>query len=183
MKFFTSDHHFWHKAIIGMQPNRRHFNSIEEMNNFLITQWNNKVNPQDEVFHLGDLCFANYEFAAEIVRQLNGRIRFIKGNHDSKGVLNRLQKDKLIEWWKSDYQVKFKDEELGTVKIHLYHFPVESWNKAHNPNSIHLHGHVHYNHSHESKMVERRMDVGVDNPICNFAPISWNEIKVKLFLI
>ena len=51
--FFTSDHHFGHTNILKFCNSP--FNSIEQMNEELIKRWNEKIGPDDEVYHLGDL--------------------------------------------------------------------------------------------------------------------------------
>ena len=54
MIFFTSDTHFNHKAIISYCS--RPFESVEEMNDRLIDNWNQVVKPNDTVYHLGDFA-------------------------------------------------------------------------------------------------------------------------------
>lgn len=53
------------------------------MNETIIKRWNMMVNKDDIVYHLGDFAFVNKEATQEIVSQLNGRIRLIRGNHDT----------------------------------------------------------------------------------------------------
>ena len=78
MIFFTSDTHFNHKAIISYCS--RPFESVEEMNDRLIDNWNQVVKPSDTVYHLGD--FALYCNDIEQIRKkLNGKINLIQGNH------------------------------------------------------------------------------------------------------
>ena len=61
----------------------RPFKTVEEMNETIIKRWNMMVNKDDIVYHLGDFAFVNKEATQEIVSQLNGRIRLIRGNHDT----------------------------------------------------------------------------------------------------
>ena len=53
--FFTSDTHFGHTNIIKYC--KRPFNSLEEHDETLIKNWNNKVGENDIIFHLGDFAF------------------------------------------------------------------------------------------------------------------------------
>ena len=81
--FFTSDPHFYHTNII--KHCNRPFANAEEMNAELIKRWNSKVKPGDRIFVMGDLFFGpvrSREQVEGILKQLNGNIVLIKGNHD-----------------------------------------------------------------------------------------------------
>ena len=80
--FFTGDHHFGHANIIKYC--NRPFNSVEEMDEMLIDEWNYVVNPDDIVYHLGDIAFSMNELD-KIIRRLNGTIYIIPGNHIRRG--------------------------------------------------------------------------------------------------
>jgi calcineurin-like phosphoesterase family protein len=62
--FFTSDTHFFHEGIIRFC--NRPFGSVEEMNETLIRNWNEKVPEDGTVFHLGDFAMGG---SAEWSRQ------------------------------------------------------------------------------------------------------------------
>ena len=76
--FFISDTHFNHKNIIKYA--NRPFKSIKDMDKILIRNWNSVVNKHDIVYFLGD--FVLRKNPSHYLRQLNGRIIFIRGNHD-----------------------------------------------------------------------------------------------------
>ena len=80
--FFTSDTHFGHTNI--MKYCKRPFETVEEMDQTIIDNWNSVVRPEDIVFHLGDFGFCGSLRLREIVDQLNGKIYLITGNHDRK---------------------------------------------------------------------------------------------------
>jgi len=54
--FVTADLHFQHKNILMHQANRE-FDSIEEMDEFIIQEWNKQVTAKDTVYILGDVSF------------------------------------------------------------------------------------------------------------------------------
>ena len=71
----------------------RLFDSVEEMNQQMITAWNNVVNEKDTVYHLGDVAMhplyeKGFKDILEQLVQLTGKIVFIKGNHDSRTFLD-----------------------------------------------------------------------------------------------
>ncbi|MCF1193194.1 metallophosphoesterase, partial [Mangrovimonas sp. AS39] len=78
--WFTSDLHLGHKNILVYEKEARPFETVEEMNETLISNWNNTVRTSDIVFCLGDFAFgrSNVDLAA----RLNGRKRLVMGNHD-----------------------------------------------------------------------------------------------------
>lgn len=90
----------------------------------------------------------------DVVKQLNGNINLIKGNHDNPDILTKLKQDGLIiNWW--DY----KEIKIGLNKVCLFHFPITAWNQQHR-GSWHLQGHSHGNLKNpQGKM----LDVGLDS--------------------
>lgn len=82
-RFIIADTHFSHKNIISYCG--RPFSSVEEMNDTLISNWNNVVSEDDLVYHLGDFSMSlPQEKVKELVSSLHGRIILIQGNHDTK---------------------------------------------------------------------------------------------------
>lgn len=160
--YFTSDTHFFHKNVI--KYSNRPFESIEEMNETIISNWNKVVKKQDTVWHLGDFSFhKDINESLKILKSLNGQIHFIIGNHDRtiRKIFDRFQ------------SVQYYHElNMNKQKFVLCHYALLTWNKGHY-GSIMLHGHSHgsLNHMNENT---RRLDVGVDN--FNFTPISVDEI-------
>ena len=53
------------------------------MNNVLLNNWNNTIKDEDTVYFLGDLAFGTSSRPTDYwLKQLKGKIIFIKGNHD-----------------------------------------------------------------------------------------------------
>jgi calcineurin-like phosphoesterase family protein len=89
MIYFTSDTHFNHSNILNYCS--RPWSTVEEMNEGLIKNWNEVVNPGDTVYHLGDFAMGNRKLIPEILARLNGRIILVRGNHDFSKSLEYFQ--------------------------------------------------------------------------------------------
>lgn len=154
-----------------------------EMNNILINDWNKVVGKNDLVYHLGDVCFGD---PTEILRQLNGKIILIPGNHDRDIIdyIKHTKQDKIriIGGIPIDGDKIFT---IGEVIIHnqlfsMSHFAMEVWNKSHH-GAWHLFGHSHG--SLQESDTKFSMDVGVDahyKRYGNFSPFTFNEISEVL---
>lgn len=123
----------------------------------MIERWNQKVKPQDTVYHLGDFAFRKKVDREAYLKKLNGKIIKLWGNHDPAN-------------WGEKY-LEFKQNGLRVV---LCHFPFEEWN-GYFRDSIHLHCHTH---AKEFVSAERRGNAGVD--ATGFTPISLDEAVDRL---
>ena len=160
--WFTSDIHFGHKNIITYC--KRPYTDVAEMDRAIINTWNNKIQPTDTVYFLGDFSFHKESKTREIILQLNGIKHMILGNHD-----RGWGKDEAM-WY--EYFVEVDDYKRLTVDGHkfvLCHFPFKSWERGY----VNLHGHTHG----MSEDFFAQHDVGVD---CNeYSPITANEAYAK----
>ena len=159
--YFTSDFHLGHTKII--EYCKRPFNTIEEMNETIIKNYNSIVKPEDIVFHIGDFHFKNSEdkiTSEQFEKRLNGKIIFIKGNHDHSSSSTIIIENMVIKH--------------GGKDIFLTHNP-EDWDCTFKLNLV---GHVH--DEWKSKIVNGHgletllINVGVD--VWNFKPVSIEEI-------
>src|SRR6185503_2555547 len=85
MIWFISDTHFNHNNII--KYSNRPFFSVQEMNETMISNWNNCVAPGETIFHLGDFMCGkrgDVEGIKNLVSRLNGTKVLILGNHDQE---------------------------------------------------------------------------------------------------
>lgn len=83
-----SDTHFNHENILkfidgttGRQI-RPKFDSVEQMDEFMIENWNTSIKNGDLVYHLGDVFIGDREKFKKIWPKLNGSKRLVVGNHD-----------------------------------------------------------------------------------------------------
>lgn len=81
MIWFTSDLHFNHDRAFVYKP--RGFESVQEMNEVIVRNWNSVVGEEDDVYCLGDLMLGDYEAGLKLIKQLNGAIHIVLGNHDT----------------------------------------------------------------------------------------------------
>lgn len=111
--------------------------------------------PSSEVFHLGDFAFSSkYEQVRDVVKQLNGNITFIKGNHCDPKVMRRLVDEGYAHAF-----YEYKEIKIDRQSVVLFHFPIMAWHKQ-GYGSWHLHGHSHGNLKNpQGKM----LDVGLDS--------------------
>lgn len=163
--FFTSDTHFFHKNIIKYCD--RPFNDVNEA---IITLWNETVPKNGVVFHLGDVCFGGKEKWESMISQLNGDIYLIKGNHDMehppqnlfKGVYDQLMI--IVEG----------DEEIPEQKVFMHHFPFITWRGC----WMFTHQNDAVNTNWLNKLSSGQLNIGMDNN--NYCPFSFQEVKERI---
>lgn len=158
--FFVSDVHFGHRNII--QYCNRPYTSVDEMDDALVSNWNETVNSDDEVWMLGDFAFHNYQR----IDDLNGVIHLVPGNHDHERIA------------KVSPYIDHIHGEIHYLKVNkdwrftLCHYPIESWRREY---KYHLHGHSHG----ASTKMKNRMDVGVDATRL-YRPMHIEEVMKRL---
>lgn len=167
MIYYISDTHFSHENIIKIC--NRPYSSVEEMNNDLIYKWNNKVKPDDIVYFLGDFAHkSSLDEAFNIMKQLNGKKYYIRGNHDKDNFLIRCKSAKLIESI-DDYKV-INDNNRMVV---LFHYPIEDWDGQYH-GSYHLFGHIHNNTHNFYRAFPKRFNVSVE--VVGYEPRTLDEL-------
>lgn len=169
--FSTADQHWHHARII--EYCQRPFSNVEEMDEKLITNWNNVVGDDDIVFHLGDFAKGGSSEWSRLLQRLKGKIYLILGNHDLKTIgasFSRLEGAAMQMIINVDGQ-----------RIYLNHYPFLCYGGAY-PNIWQLFAHVHtcpakagIDFSRLSMLFPTQYDVGVDNN--NFTPVSYGQIK------
>lgn len=131
--FFISDTHFGHANMLTFTnydgTRMRPFNSVEELDELMIQNWNAMVKPGDKVYHLGDVFYKSSN-PEQIMSRLNGDKILVKGNHDRREA----------QWY-----LKYFRDIRGTFHIEgnylLSHFPIHPDSKGRFVRN--LHGHIH----------------------------------------
>lgn len=178
--WFSSDLHLGHANIIAYCD--RPFASVQEMNETLVHNFNSLVEPEDEVYLLGDLCMGNRKKSSEYLFQLNGKLHWVKGNHD-QGLLKIPEVVERFEWIKDYHEMRVKLESGKKIPVVLFHFPILSWHRKHH-GAVCLHGHVHsadrlataklLSQLNSGKEMPRIFDVGVDAN--DYHPVMLDEL-------
>lgn len=155
--YYISDLHFGHANVLSYD--NRPFCDIDSHDETIISNWNSVVNPEDDVWILGDFSWYPAGKTIEIYKRLNGKKHLVIGNHDKKLLRNREVKELFVET--VDYKEIRIDSSTGVV---LCHYPIPCFNN-HYRKWIHLYGHVH--NSFEWNMMEhtrRQMEKLYDVP-------------------
>lgn len=170
--FFTSDLHFFHNNVLKYQPNRT-WNTIDEMNEGIIENWNRKA-PRDSItFVLGDLAMGGKgkaDSVAELLSRINSKIYLVPGNHDNY-IFDRKACMKHINVLPPLKEILVKDDK-EFQHIVMCHFPLLAWHKS-AQGSFCISGHEHNNLKDYPGL---SMDIGIDTrPTLD--PYSYYEIK------
>jgi len=174
--FLVSDTHFGHAGVCRFTCNDgvtklRPWTDPTEMDEAMVKAWNERVGPNDKVYHLGDVVINRK--ALPILNRLNGDKVLIRGNHD-------IFKDE-------DYTPYFRS--LRGVHVMngmiLSHIPVhpESLGRF----GVNIHGHLHANRVMRSLATSGRTDI-VDpryhnvsvEQLPDFAPILFEDVLKRI---
>lgn len=195
MIFFSSDQHFWHRNVL--QYSNRPFQSIEEMNEVLVYNWNTIVSPDDTIYCLGDFSLA-FRSVELYTSRLFGKKNLVLGNHDMAHSYHRRSRDpenraKWIENYVNNGWIVLPEQttlEHNGTTYNLCHHPYTfdnsstpqayddkyaNWRPVDNGNVL-LCGHVH--NSWKTKVSQKgtlMINVGVD--VWDYHPVSMSEIE------
>jgi calcineurin-like phosphoesterase family protein len=190
--FFTSDHHFGHSNII--KYTKRPFQDVYHMDETMILRWNETVDDEDVVWHLGDFTLADLDIFLLIVGRLNGRINIVPGGHDwrwmgaYKDVMRvdgfRIPGTEETYLYPPLHSLTLERKGKKELPIVMCHYPMLSWDRSHY-GSIHLHGHVHntwrnvYSQSNDTQLPPDqdrgvRINLSVEN--WDYRPVSLEKI-------
>lgn len=168
MNLYISDVHFGHKSVIDFDD--RPFADVDEMDDALIHNWNEKVQKNDDVYIIGDFAFRNEKPEEWYLRQLKGRKHLIVGNHDVKLLKNLA----AISYFESIDMMKHVSDRKK--QICLCHFPICEWSgyyKGH----WHIYGHIHKRREEAYQiMSQKEKALNAACAINHYAPATFEEL-------
>ena len=168
--YLVSDLHLSHNQPFLYEP--RGFTSVKDMNEAIVENWNSVVKPEDRVICLGDIMLNDDEDAIKYIKQLNGEICLIYGNHETLKRQERIHLE-LPEIIILGYAHQFKYKKL---LIYLSHYPTltANWDEKHfTQHVINFHGHCHSRTPWIKPDNPFMYDVGLDAHNCT--PIHIEE--------
>ena len=166
-----SDSHYNHANIIKFC--NRPFDTVDEMNAYMVEQWNSVVKPQDKVYHLGDVYMGggySREQTSSLLSSLNGHKRLILGNHDNgKDQILQRHFDKIDVWR------MFPEFGLLLTHVPVHRSSLFKTGRKDQPDFElkNVHGHIHNNKSPE----------GPYQCVCveqvDYRPINIEELRIR----
>lgn len=182
--WFISDTHFFHDNILkftnaqGKLIRGEIFQTTHEMNVAMTDRWNERVKPQDKVYHLGDVAVGvkNPSYFISLIKRLHGHKRLMLGNHD------RIEQPAYREFERIELWTGGKFKQYNFVASHI---PLRSDQMR--DGEFNVHGHIHQN------LVTKPVELG-DGPkpefdpryinVCvehtNYRPIHLDEIRAEI---
>ena len=172
--FVTSDTHFGHDREFLWGP--RGFMSHVEHDTEVIRRWNEVVTPDDIVYHLGDVMLGDNEYGISCLKQLNGHIKIIPGNHDTQTRLDLYRMCENVEVLGYAEMLKYKK-----YSFYLSHHPTMTSNLEKAPylrmHLINLYGHTHQQKEFYND-IPFMFHVGMDSNHCT--PITLDDAIQKM---
>lgn len=168
--FLSSDLHFGHDREFIFKP--RGFETVSDMNETILKNWNDTISEEDEVYLLGDLMLGDNEKGIEFIKKLNGKIHVILGNHDTNSRKEMYLKCNNIVDICYANQIKYKG-----YSFYLSHYPTLTGNLEGSTSLkqvvINLFGHTHQTNNFYND-IPYMYHVGVDSH--NNTPILLDDI-------
>ena len=131
--WLIADLHLSHKGIVQWLredgSKERPWDTIEEMNEALIENYNSVVRPKDKVYILGDVVINRS--ALPLIARLQGRKILVKGNHDT------MRLDEYAQYFEDIRGNAVIDNHILT-HIPIHPCSVGRWD-------ANIHGHLHHN--------------------------------------
>lgn len=168
MIYFIADLHFGQEEL-NKTKDKRGFNTIDELNEYMIKQWNSKVEKDDTVIVLGDFSLTNAIETNEILERLKGKKWLIIGNHDRKLLVDKKFRKDYFE-----VITPYEEIEVDGKYLILCHYPISTYINQFSDDTYMLHGHIHNTSDQElvDKIAEmtrrfKRYNCPVDYTPCN----------------
>lgn len=158
--YITSDTFFGRESIAL----ERGFKTSKEMNDAMTAMWNDRVKPNDTVYHLGNFAWDPIT-STDMLGSLNGNKHFILGDKDHAllETVGHYNNTTILS-------SQILDLIEGARHFVLCHFPLEQW-ASQNKGSIHLHG----NGPAIKSDLDKKARFNVTSDLWSFRPVELEE--------
>ena len=173
--FLVSDTHFGHAGVCRFTHSDgvtklRPWDTAEEMDEAMVRAWNDRVRPNDKVYHLGDVVINRKSL--KTLSRLNGDKVLIRGNHDI------FRDDEYREYFR---ELRAYHVMNGMI---LSHIPIHTDSLGRF--GVNIHGHLHASRvmyrdlfSDES-LVDTRYHCVCVEQTPDFAPILFEDVIKRI---
>ena len=140
---YLSDLHLGHARILEMSERGEKFADVEEMNEYIIRQWNLHVDDSDDVWIPGDFSYRSRMPVHTYLERMKGHKHLVTGNHDIKW----MKQIRLSKYFESVSHMEVIKE--GKKTITICHYPMLEWAQSryakYSPEGYSwlIHGHIH----------------------------------------
>jgi calcineurin-like phosphoesterase family protein len=173
LNYFISDLHLGHANSIKLCG--RPFVNVEEMDETIIKNWNDRVKKGDTVYIVGDLIWQSCD-PTPYLERLKGHKILIIGNHDEKW----LKKYDCANYF--DLIAPYLETRIDNHPITLCHYPMVEWKASRKLGSVkklgfHIYGHIHNSYKplyRELFLCPHAYNASAD--INNFTPVTFDEL-------
>ena len=162
--YVVSDLHFGDPKMLRYC--RKEFKSLSEMNETILERWNGVIGKSDSVFFLGDMTGdAGRRPIDYWLSMLNGRITFLRGNHDTVPAKKTTVLNRPIM------------VDCHGMKVMLSHYPYrptvwDGWI---------IHGHVHNSEpSLYPRISRQRKTANVSAEMVNYTPVLLADLLERM---
>jgi calcineurin-like phosphoesterase family protein len=150
---------------------------MDEMIKIIIQRWNSRVKKKDIAYIIGDVAFGNPKNWVPIIRQLQGTINLVRGNHDLRNgaTMKRLCVDGVPMF--NDI-ADVEHISINGIRFLLCHYPYAQENdggrmmemRPRDAGEYLIHGHTHCPPIYHDRMIN------VSCNLHNYFPVSSTQI-------
>ena len=153
--YYIADTHFGHANCIKFD--NRPFETVDEMDNTIMQNWNAVVQKEDHVYIIGDFMFRSGLDITCYTKRLNGHLHLIRGNHDKRSANYEKEFETV------DDILTITDTVYGnkrSVTMCHYWIPFTS-GQRHGEFMLHGHTHISKEHIVEEELKQHIRDNGI----------------------
>lgn len=178
--WFTSDLHLGDNQVLGYG---RPFGNVKEMNRALCENWRNVIEPDDEVWILGDLARGSrLDAMLKLVSDLPGHKHLVTGNHDRCWPFRESYgRAEVARYAQAGFAsiVTEADVEIGGEPVKLSHFPYRPSGRQRSVKPKDEGGWLVHGHIHKAWLQKgRQICVAVD--AWRYSPVHISSLEVLI---